>query len=138
MNKIIFSVLLMCSMTVWARPLIIQTQINTLRFDVEVADTQESQKKGLMFRTVLPPQSGMIFVGTEDKIWNMWMQNTLIPLDMIFVDSSGKIVKIAPQAAPQDLTIISSEVPVRTVLEIAGGQAKKQDINVGDIVSFVP
>ena len=103
-------------------------------FHVEVARTPEEQKQGLMHRTSLPPDQGMLFVfGAPYKV-SMWMKDTPLSLDMLFVDGQGVITQIAQNTVPESEAIIASEVPVYSVLELGGGTCSTYDIKAGDRV----
>ncbi len=106
----------------------------TLKFDVEIASTTEQQTIGLMFRPNVAPGTGMLFDWHGVRPSDMWMRNTVAPLDMLFIDSDGKIHHIAENTVPQSMAIIPSNGPVRGTLEIAAGTAEKLDIRVGDVV----
>ena len=107
------------------------------RFIVEVADKPLDREVGLMHRDYMPEDHGMIFIfDGPPEIIRFWMKNTLIPLDMIFIDDQNKIAHIHENATPLSLQGISSTVPVVAVLEINGGQSSKRDIQVGDKVIF--
>lgn len=101
------------------------------RFEVEVVDTPESRSQGLMYRTELADDAGMLFVFEQPAEVGFWMRNTFIPLDMIFIDRHGRIVRIHPQARPHDDTLIGSGQPVTHVLEINGGRAAELGIEAG-------
>lgn len=101
-------------------------------FTLEVADTEAQRERGLMFRTELAPDAGMLFDYHKEQLAAFWMQNTLIPLDMIFVAADGTVKTIHVNARPQDPTAIPSEVPVRFVIEIAGGRSQEIGLKVGD------
>lgn len=105
-----------------------------LDFTVEMAITPDQQTVGLMFRPAVPPNTGMLFDWGEARESDMWMRNTISPLDMLFIDSDGTIHHIAEHTVPQSLAVISSAGPVRATLEIAAGSAEKLDIRVGDKV----
>ena len=90
-------------------PLTIAMAVTTHRFRVEVARTEAEQEKGLMFRTSLPADGGMLFPFAKPKIANFWMKNTLIPLDMIFVRADGSIDRIAENAIPESLDPVGSD-----------------------------
>lgn len=109
---------------------------HTYRFDVWVADTPERAEQGLMFVSDLPESSGMVFPLTPPRIERMWMKNTYIELDMLFVDATGRISKITPRARPLTLDTLSSDTPVRAVVELRGGEAEKLSLGVGDLVSW--
>jgi uncharacterized protein len=96
-----------------------------ITFDVEWALTAEQRARGLMERPALPDQTGMLFDFGETRMVTMWMANTPETLDMIFIDDSGRIVRIAERTTPFSESIVSSEEPVRYVLEIRGGHAKE-------------
>jgi uncharacterized membrane protein (UPF0127 family) len=102
-----------------------------LRFNVEVMDTPEGRARGLMFREDLPRFSGMLFVYDEAGPVAFWMENTLIPLDMLFFDESGQLVRIHENAVPLDRTSIFGGENIRYVLEINGGQARELGIDTG-------
>src|SRR6516162_84732 len=104
------------------------------RFKVEFAETPAQMMQGLMFRTSLGPDAGMLFDYKEPTAATMWMRNTLIPLDMLFVDAQGRIVNIHQRAVPQSLDIISATAPVRAVIELNGGTAARLGIAPGDQV----
>ncbi|MGJ8529615.1 MAG: DUF192 domain-containing protein [Maritalea sp.] len=110
------------------------TQNGEHRFSIEVVDTDETRAKGLMYRTSLAPDAGMLFDFIEARPVAFWMRNTLIPLDMIFISAAGNVVNIHSNAKPHDPTSIPSDGPVRFVLEIAGGRARQIDLRVGDQV----
>ncbi|WP_294642664.1 DUF192 domain-containing protein [uncultured Aureimonas sp.] len=99
---------------------------------VEVADTPQKREIGLMNRDSLAEDTGMLFDFHEDREVSMWMKNTLIPLDMLFVDKTGTIVRIARNAKPHSLETIPSGKPVRYVLEINGGAAAGYGAKTGD------
>lgn len=101
-------------------------------FDVELALTERQQAQGLMFRRSMPADAGMLFVSPREREITMWMKNTFIPLDMIFADSSGRIVSIAKRAVPQSLEVISSRRPAQYVLEVNGGVTDRLGIAAGD------
>lgn len=103
-------------------------------FNVEMATTQEQQTVGEMFRPTVPADGGMLFDWGTARQSDMWMRNTLAPLDMLFIGPDGTVKHIAENAVPQSLAIISSGGPVRATLEIAAGTAEKLDIHVGDKV----
>ena len=111
---------------------IVTREGNTHVFNVEMAITRDQQRRGLMFRTELAEDAGMLFDFHEPQIITMWMKNTLIPLDMLFIDSTGKIAFIAENTVPESTDIISSTVPVRWVLEVAGGTSSRLKIEIGD------
>ena len=102
-----------------------------VRFAVEVADDARERQQGLMHRLEMPMGAGMLFVYHQTRVLSFWMKHTLIPLDMIFLDEAGRVVKIHERAIPRDLTSISSDVPARYVLEINGGLARAIGITVG-------
>jgi uncharacterized protein len=104
-------------------------------FSVELATTDEERERGLMFRKELADGRGMLFDFESDRNVAMWMKNTLIPLDMIFIRSDGRISNIAENTEPMSTRIIPSRGPVRAVLEVAGGTAKRLGIQVGDRVA---
>ena len=104
-------------------------------FSVELATTDEERERGLMFRKELPDGHGMLFDFETDRNVAMWMKNTLIPLDMIFIRGDGRISNIAESTKPMSTRIIPSQGPVRAVLEIAGGTTKRLGIEVGDHVA---
>lgn len=112
----------------------IQTQAGMQHFDIWVADTAQRSEQGLMFVHSLPPASGMLFPLERPGAMRMWMKNTLIPLDMLFVDERGRVVYIRERATPQSQDIISAPVPVKAVLELAGGECARLGIRVGDQV----
>ena len=103
-------------------------------FNIRIADTSARQERGLMFVRNLPADEGMLFPQKKPQPMAMWMKNTLIPLDMLFIDSRGRIVCLIEHAKPQSLEILSCEQPVRAVLEIAGGEAARRAIRIGDRV----
>lgn len=104
-------------------------------FKVEVAASAPTRAIGLMNRKSLAGGKGMIFIFPQPKEVMMWMKDTLIPLDMLFIDTSGKIFNIAENAKPMDETIIPSRGLAAFVLELAGGEAKRLHLVPGDKVS---
>lgn len=106
------------------------------RFDVWLADTPSRQAQGLMFVASLDAGKGMLFVADEPRTMSMWMKNTLIPLDMVFIDVEGRIARIAANTRPHSLATVSSGEPVKAVLELAGGECARLGIRPGDRVSL--
>jgi uncharacterized membrane protein (UPF0127 family) len=102
------------------------------RFRVELAITPEEQARGLMFREELARMAGMLFVYDRQQPLSFWMRNTLIPLDMIFIDETGTVVDVHAEAIPLDETPIRSDAPGLAVLEINGGMAETLGIGEGD------
>lgn len=101
-------------------------------FLVEIADTDEARGAGLMCRKALGADEGMLFVYPRTQIVRMWMKNTYIALDMLFIAPDGRITKIVRDVAPQQPGRISSDTRVRMVLELPAGSAASRDIRVGD------
>jgi uncharacterized membrane protein (UPF0127 family) len=101
------------------------------RFDVELAVTREEQARGLMFRKTMDDRAGMFFIFKEEELRHFWMRNTLISLDIIFIDSNFLVVDIHKGAKPLDERAISSRRPARYVLEINAGKADKCRIKNG-------
>lgn len=110
-------------------PLTITQGTQVHRFNVEVAATPEEQERGLMFRTALAPDAGMIFPFEPTKFASFWMKNTLIPLDMIFIRADGTIDRIAENTVPESLEPVVSGGEVAAVLELAGGTATRLAID---------
>ena len=112
--------------------LVLHTGQGDFTFTVEIADTNEERAKGLMFRNELAADAGMLFDYGKEQEASFWMQNTLIPLDMIFIGADGVVKTIHVNAKPLDTTPIPSGVPVRFVLEIPGGRSREIGLAVGD------
>lgn len=110
----------------------ITTAQGRFRFTVEIADEPMEHSRGLMFRKSMPANHGMLFDFGEPRIIEMWMENTLISLDMIFIDEKGVVSSIAHRTEPLSRKIIASEVPVPFVLEINGGMARLIGLKAGD------
>jgi len=104
------------------------------KLDVEVATTFEQHARGLMFRKEMADRHGMLFLFHDSLMITMWMKNTYIPLDIVFIDRRGVIVHIARNAVPLSLEYISSVKPVIYVLELNGGITDRLGIKVGDRV----
>lgn len=114
----------------------IRTSDATHAFIVEVAESGAEQAQGLMFRTRLAPDKGMIFPFPEDRVASFWMKNTVIPLDIIFIRRDGTIESIAANTIPYSLAPVRSNEPIATVLEIAAGRAAELGIGPGDSVTW--
>lgn len=112
----------------------IETEGGTYAFNVELAGTDKQRAKGLMYRKTLPEGTGMLFDYGSPRRVSMWMKNTLIPLDMLFIRPDGTIEKIRERTIPHSLDPISSQGEVRAVLELGGGVSEKLGISVGDRV----
>jgi uncharacterized protein len=121
--------------TLAEKPLTIVTQDGKRHaFQVEMAVTPAQQETGLMFRRAVPDGKGMLFDWHSPAEMPMWMKNTLVPLDMIFIGADHRVLHIAENTVPQSLATIPSGGPVRATLEVAAGTAAKLDIRVGDRV----
>lgn len=103
---------------------------------VELAVTDDEQEHGLMNRTSMAEDAGMLFVWSNDVQYDFWMENTLIPLDMIFIGSNLSVVDIHENAVPLSTEYISSSRPYRYVLEVNGGLCQADDISTGDRVQL--
>lgn len=115
-------------------PLVIQTGTGDLQLTVEIAATPQEQARGLMFRRSLAEKTGMLFAYDTAEVIHMWMRNTYISLDMLFIAADGRIARIARQTEPFSEETISSGANVTAVLEIGGGQADALGIKEGDRV----
>ncbi len=104
------------------------------RFTVEIADTDERRQVGLMHRRQLAPDAGMLFDFKRDQVVAMWMRNTLIPLDMLFITRDGEVLNIAERTVPLSEVSVYSAGPVRAVLEVAGGTSARLGLKPGDRV----
>ncbi len=105
-------------------------------FTIEVATTEKEKALGLMFRTELRDNQGMLFPYPVERGLQMWMHNTYISLDMLFIRTDGTIMRIEERAEPLSDRVISSETPVLAVLEIPGGAAARLGIKAGDKVRY--
>lgn len=114
--------------------LVIQTASGARTFDVEVMRTDEERAKGLMNRRFLPAERGMLFDFKAEQPVAMWMMNTYIPLDMLFIRKDGTIARIAEMTEPLSTRTIASGENVLGVLEINGGLSAKLGIRAGDRV----
>ena len=117
------------------QPLEIVTKSGVHVFSVEMATTEEERQTGLMYRKELPDGKGMLFDFSPEQQISMWMKNTYISLDMIFIRADGRILRIAENTEPESTAIISSGGLARGVLEVPAGTAKKYGIAPGDRVS---
>lgn len=117
-------------------PLTISSNGQQHSFTVELAATRVEQARGLMFRTEMAPDKGMIFPFDRLRMASFWMKNTVIPLDIIFVRSNGTIESIAANTTPYSLDPVESGEPVAAVLELAGGRAAELGIAAGDTVEW--
>ncbi len=121
----------------WAEPrdcLVVETGAGDTLLTVEVVSTPEAMAQGLMWRTSLAEDRGMLFVYESPRHVSFWMKNTLIPLDIVFIDADGRVRRIAYGAQPLSLESVRSGAPVRYVLEIAAGVADKIGLRPGDRV----
>ena len=115
-------------------PLTVVSKDSKHVFQIERAISLDQQARGMMFRESMDPDSGMLFEFDEPKIATIWMKNTPLPLDIIFVRSNGKILKIEHMAQPYKLRSASSEAIVAAVLELQGGRSKELGIMPGDLI----
>lgn len=104
--------------------------------DVEFAEDDYERETGLMHRSSMKSLQGMLFILDEEKLQNFHMKNTLIPLDLLFIDSNKRVVSFAENAKPLDLSLLPSQVPAKYVLEINGGLAEEWIIEIGDTVEW--
>jgi uncharacterized protein len=104
------------------------------KIDIEVARTPDEQAKGLMFRTELADTKGMLFPYSPPRELTMWMRNTYIPLDMVFIRADGVVHRIEVRTEPLSETVISSGAAAAAVLELAGGAAERLGLKAGDRV----
>jgi hypothetical protein len=117
------------------QPLVIETASGQRHvFTVELALDSPQRQQGLMYRKEMAPDAGMLFDFEAPREVTMWMRNTLIPLDMLFINEKGRITHIHEGAVPLSETVISSRGPVDFVLELNAGEVKKRGIAVGDLV----
>jgi len=118
-----------------AEPLVIETAGGkTLTFNAEIADDDTKRSHGMMFRRKMQDSEAMLFVWPEPYEAAMWMRNTYIPLDMLFIAPDGRIVQIAHETVPHSLDVISAGQKVLAVLEIKGGASARLRIAEGDLV----
>ena len=117
------------------QPLEIVTKSGVHVFSVEIAKTEQERATGLMYRKELAEGRGMLFDFSPEQQVSMWMKNTFIPLDMIFIRSDGRILRIAENTEPHSEKIISSGGLAKGVLEVIGGTARKYGIQAGDRVA---
>jgi uncharacterized protein len=104
------------------------------KFAIEVARTPEQSQQGLMFRAKMAADAGMLFLYKTAQPVSMWMYQTLIPLDMLFIAADGRVVNIHERAVPGSTESISSTGPVRAVLELNGGTVSRLKLKAGDRV----
>lgn len=100
--------------------------------EIEIADDDYQRETGLMYRTSLKKNRGMLFVFDDEQPRGFYMKNTNIPLDLIFLNANNKIVSISKNTRPQSLETIESEIPAQYVLEVNAGLAEEWDLQVGD------
>jgi len=112
----------------------VDTVRGPVSFKVEIADDDAERERGLMYRTSLAPDAGMLFIWTTPAQRAFWMRNTYIPLDIIYIGVNGRILSIAAMAEPFNETPLPSEGAALGVLEIAGGRAAELGITIGDRV----
>jgi uncharacterized protein len=117
------------------QPLEIATRSGVQVFSVEMATTEEEKTTGLMYRKELPDGKGMLFDFSPEQQISMWMKNTYVPLDMIFIRADGRILRIAENTEPLSTKIISSGGLAKGVLEVIAGTAQKYGIQPGDRVA---
>ncbi|MGO4909671.1 DUF192 domain-containing protein [Pseudorhodobacter sp. W20_MBD10_FR17] len=141
MNRLgcILGLLLASPAAVWAGCAPDQVEIRLTnggmaRFSVEVADDPAERAKGLMFREEMASSAGMVFFYERPQHAVFWMKNTLIPLDMIFADSTGLVKHVHANAIPHDETGIDGGTDILAILEINGGLAKKLGITAGSVM----
>ncbi|HEV8018511.1 MAG TPA: DUF192 domain-containing protein [Steroidobacteraceae bacterium] len=106
------------------------------QFEVWVADTPARAEQGLMFVSDLPATMGMVFPLEAPRVETMWMKNTYIALDMLFIGADGHVTKIIERAVPMSLETLSSDAPVAAVLELKGGEAARLGLQRGDTVTW--
>ncbi len=112
----------------------IETADGPRRFAVELAVSPAQQAQGLMFRQFMESDAGMLFVHERERYASMWMKNTYLTLDMLFIDGSGRISHIVERTVPHSMEAIFSRGPVRAVLELNAGTVARLGIRVGDRV----
>ena len=141
--KIFYILSLFLSLTACSKsdlkPVTVQTQNGNITYRVEVADTKQKMIQGLMYRKHLKKDSGMIFIFNEahPQPISMWMKNTFISLDMLFIDSSYQIIGIAQNTEPLSLKTISpTKKQTRFVIELNAGEVAKHGIQIGDKITF--
>lgn len=110
---------------------ILRTDGKLAQFRVEIADDPDERAQGLMGRESMPTGAGMLFVYPTPREVAFWMHDTPLPLDMLFIDEAGRVVKVAAQTRPNDDTPIPSDMPVRFVLEINAGLAARLGLGPG-------
>ena len=118
--------------------MVITTANGRFVYDIEVATTPQQQARGLMYRTSLGVNKGMLFIFQREQMQAFWMANTLIPLDMVFIDAEARLVSIQREAEPLSRTSRPSEGPARFVLEIDGGEAAALGIDADTLFEFGP
>lgn len=109
---------------------------STVSVQLEVVSTPDAMERGLMYRSSLPEDHGMLFVFPDPEDHSFWMKNTLIPLDMLFIAHDGRIVGIHADAVPLSLAPLSVGVPSSLVLEVNGGWAARHSVRTGDRLEF--
>ncbi|MEQ8479013.1 MAG: DUF192 domain-containing protein [Hoeflea sp.] len=117
-----------------SEPLVIETQAGAVEFDVELALTPSDRATGLMFRQSMPEKQGMLFRFDRTRLVVMWMKNTPLPLDMVFIDENGVVAGVARDTVPFSEAVIPSPGKVRYVLELNAGAAQRHGIAAGDRV----
>lgn len=117
-----------------AETVVIETALSSYSISAEIAETQEQMARGLMYRESLAPDAGMLFRYEPAQQASMWMENTLISLDLLYIDSEGEVVKVIAHAQPNARRSLTSDHVVTGVLELAGGQSIERGIRPGAVV----
>jgi uncharacterized membrane protein (UPF0127 family) len=109
---------------------------NSHALDVEIASNDNARARGMMWRDELPEGKGMLFAFPRDEPHSFWMKNTLIPLDIVYLDHSGKVTGIVKSAEPRSLQAVGPDTPSRYVLEVPGGWTDKYSVQTGSTATF--
>lgn len=116
--------------------IVLETETGDHSFDIEVMTTDRERARGLMYRRSLPERSGMLFLYDRPQGATMWMKNTFIPLDMVFIAPGGTVHRIERNAEPFSTEVISSEGAIIAVLELNAGEADRIALKRGDKVIY--